>query len=161
MPSSAGNLPRRFLWPILLAGVVLLSGCQTTPKNLFTADGPGWKVQQGQALWRPNKDLPEFGGDLVFASNPDGRSLIQFDKTPLAMVSAQVTPAQWLIRFPQGQMNFAGHGAASTRFGWLYLPAALRGEKLPDAVHFARKPDGGWRLENSRTGETIEGFLSP
>jgi hypothetical protein len=28
-------------------------------------------------------------------------------------------------------------------------------------LHFESKPDGGWRLENSRTGETLEGFLSP
>ena len=47
------------------------------------------------------------------------------------------------------------------RFSWLYLPAALTGNPLPSQLHFERKADGGWRLENSSTGETLEGFLSP
>jgi hypothetical protein len=28
-------------------------------------------------------------------------------------------------------------------------------------LRFERKPDGGWRLENTRSGETLEGFLAP
>jgi hypothetical protein len=141
--------------------LVLSCGCQTTTQSLFTASGPGWHVQQGQALWRPQRGLPEFGGDLVLASNADGRSLIQFDKTPLSMVFAQTTPDRWLIRFPQRQIGFAGHGPGPTRFAWLYLPSALDGKQLPLSFKFEHKPDGGWRLENTRTGETLEGFLSP
>lgn len=140
--------------------LVAICGCQT-PKNLFTATGPNWRVQQGQALWRPKSGLPEFGGDLVLASDDAGRHLIQFDKTPMAIVSAQTTSNRWLIKFPQRNMSFSGHGPGPTRFGWLYLPAALDGKPLPGNFHFERKPDGGWRLENSRTGETLEGYLSP
>ncbi len=86
---------------------------------------------------------------------------MQFDKTPMAILSAQTTSNQWLIKFPQRNLNFSGHGAGSTRFSWLYLPAALDGKPLPKYFQFERKPDGGWRLENSRTGETVEGYLSP
>ncbi len=154
-------MSRLFPCPALLAGVMLLCGCQTNPKDLFAAAGPGWHVQQGQALWRPGRGLPEFGGDLVLAGDAGGRCLIQFDKTPLAIVSAQTTSSNWLIRFPQRQMGFSGRGPGPTRFGWLYLRAALAGEPLPEALHFERKADGGWRLENSRTGESLEGFLSP
>lgn len=149
---------------ILLSGLLAIlffcAGCQTAKTNLFTA-GPGWRVQQGQALWRPKSGLPEFGGDLVLARDDDGRCLIQFDKTPMAILSAQVTPNQWLIKFPQRQMSFSGREPAPTRFSWLYLPAALDGKQLPKILHFEQKADGGWRLENSRTGETVEGFLSP
>lgn len=156
-----GYLFRPFLGSILLAGLVFFCGCQTTTQNLFTAAGPGWHVQQGQALWRPQRGQPEFGGDLVVANDDTGRCLIQFDKTPMAILSAQVTSNRWLIRFPQRQMSFSGHGAGPTRLSWLYLPDALAGKPLPEPLHFERKPDGGWRLENSRTGETLEGFLSP
>ncbi|HXR03895.1 MAG TPA: hypothetical protein VN836_04225 [Verrucomicrobiae bacterium] len=146
---------------VSLVLLVLICGCRTTTQSLFTASGSGWHVQQGQALWRPERGLPEFGGDLVLASDAEGRALIQFDKTPLSMVFAQTTTNRWLIRFPQRRMGFAGHGPGPTRFAWLYLPAALDGKQLPSALHFVRKPDGGWRLENTRTGETLEGFLSP
>jgi hypothetical protein len=79
----------------------------------------------------------------------------------MAVLSAQTTTNRWLIKFPQRQMSFSGHGTGPTRFSWLYLPAALAGKPLPKNLHFTQKPDGGWRLENSRTGETLEGFLSP
>jgi hypothetical protein len=58
-------------------------------------------------------------------------------------------------------MDFAGRGPGPTRFAWLYLHTALAGEPLPPPLYFERKTDGGWRLENIRTGETMEGFLSP
>ena len=150
-----------FWWPVWLAVVMISCGCRTTTQSLFTASGPGWHVRQGQALWRPERGLPEFGGDLVLASDGDGRALTQFDKTPLSMVFAQTTSNRWLIRFPQRQMSFSGHGPGPTRFAWLYLPAALDEKQLPPALHFERKADGGWRLENTHTGETLEGFLSP
>jgi hypothetical protein len=159
------------LWPLvigrvacvilLFAGLIFVCGCQTSTQSLFTATGPGWRVQQGQAFWRPKTGLPEFGGDLVLASDDAGRNFIQFDKTPISILSAQTTSNRWLIKFPQQNMSFGGHGQGWTRFAWLYLPAALDGKTLPKTFHFERKPDGGWRLENSHTGETLEGFLSP
>jgi len=156
---------RHSCWFLLssLLGLCSLCGCRTATQSLFAATGPGWRVQQGQALWRPQRGLPEFGGDLVLASDDTGRHLIQFDKTPIAILSAQTTSNRWLINFPQRNQIFSGsgYGRRSTYFGWLYLPAALDGNKLPKNFHFERKPDGGWRLENTRTGETLEGFLSP
>ena len=157
-----GNyLPRRFCWSILLAGLVFLCGCQTSTQSLFPTAGSGWHVRQGQALWRPKSGLPEFGGDLVLASDDNGNCLIQFDKTPMAILTAQITTNRWLIKFPQRNYSFSGRGPGSTRFSWLYLPVALDGQPLPKELHFETKTDGGWRLENSRTGETVEGFLSP
>ena len=158
---SVGHWCRQFLPSVLLLGLAFLCGCQTTTQSLFNATGPGWRVQQGQALWRPKSGLPEFGGDLVLARDDHGDCLIQFDKTPMAILSAQTTTNRWLIKFPQRNYSFSGSGAGSTRFSWLYLPAALAGKPLPKQLYFENKPDGGWRLENSRTGETVEGFLTP
>ena len=158
---SALRTPHSALCLILLATLLFLPGCQSPVKSLFEATGPNWHVQQGQALWRPKTGLPEFGGDLVLASDDAGRHLIQFDKTPMAILSAQITSNRWLIKFPAQNLSFSGFGQGSTRFGWLYLPEALDGKPLPKNFKFERKPDGGWRLENSRTGETVEGFLSP
>ncbi len=78
----------------------------------------------------------------------------------MSLVLAQTTRTNWLIQFPAGRMSFTGHGRPPTRFAWLYLHAALSGEPLPAPLRFERKPDGGWRLENTRSGETLEGFLA-
>lgn len=145
----------------MLAVPLVFCGCQSTRQNLFVAAGPGWQVEQGQALWRPKAKAPELGGDLVVARDHTGRCLIQFDKTPMEIFSAQITSNRWLIKFPQRKMNFSGATPPPTRLAWLYLPAALAGRPLPGCFHFTQKPDGGWRLENSRTGESLEGFLAP
>jgi len=153
---------RRHLFAfVFLFNLTLLCGCQTSTQSLFNAAGPGWRVQQGQALWRPESGLPEFGGDLVLARDDAGDCLIQFDKSGMSMLSAQTTTNRWLIKFPQKNWSFSGHGSAPLRFSWLYLPLALDGKPLPKELHFETKTDGGWRLENSKTGETVEGFLSP
>ena len=156
------RLFHRALGLALLAGLLLSAGCRTaTQSPLFTATGPGWRVQEGQALWRPGRGFPELGGELVMASHEDGRCAIEFAKTPLPLVLAQTTRTNWLIAFPPRRMSFAGRRAPPTRFAWLYLHAALSGDPLPATLRFQRKPDGGWRLENTRSGETMEGFLAP
>jgi hypothetical protein len=158
---SGGRLYRRLLLSSLLLSLAFFCGCQTSTQSLFIANGPGWHIQQGQALWRPKSSAPEFGGDLVLARDDAGRCVIQFDKTPMAILFVQTTTNRWLIRFPQRDLGFSGRGEGWTRFAWLYLPAALDGRPLPKDFEFDRKPDGGWRLENSSTGETVEGYLSP
>jgi hypothetical protein len=156
-----GRLFRPVLWLALLTIALFSSGCQTATRSLFTATGPGWHVQEGQALWRAGREYPELGGDLVLASDADGRCLIQFAKTPMTLVSIQTTRTNWLLQFPPQRMEFSGRGPGPTRFAWLYLHTALAGEPLPSPLRFERKPDGGWRLENTRSGETLEGFLAP
>ncbi len=158
----AGRAFRSRFWLALLAALPLCSGCRTPKESdLFTTTGPGWHVQEGQALWRPRRGMPELGGDVVMASHADGRCVVQFMKTPLALVLAQTSRTNWLIEFPPRHMGFMGHGSPSRRFAWLYLHAALAGDSLPTGFEFEHKPDGGWRLENTRSGESMEGFLGP
>jgi hypothetical protein len=144
----------------MLAMLMSCGGCHTAGRTLFAASGPGWRVQQGQALWRPRSGMPELGGDLVFATDAAGRAVIQFAKTPMALVSAQTTSNRWLIDFPPRNLGFSGRGGPPARFAWLSLPAGLAGKALVPPLRFERKPDGGWRLENTRSGEAIEGFLA-
>ena len=156
-----GHLCRLAFGSVLLAILMLCGGCQTATTSLFTVSGPGWHVQEGQALWRPRQGYPEIGGDVVLASHADGRCLIQFAKTPMTLVSAQTTRTNWLIQFPPARMSFRGRRQPPTRFAWLYLYAALSGQPLAPPFRFEREPDGGWRLENPRSGETLKGFLAP
>jgi hypothetical protein len=105
--------------------------------------------------------LPELGGDLVLGRDEQGRCFLQFAKTPMSLVSAQTTPDQWQIEFPPRRWSFSGHGRPPARFLWLHLRAALAGEPLPEPLRFERRAEGGWRLENPRSGEALEGFLAP
>lgn len=95
------------------------------------------------------------------ASHEDGRCVIQFAKTPLPILMGQTSRTNWFIEFPAQKMSFAGRGTPPVRFSWLHLPAALAGKPLPAAISFQLKPEGRWRLENKRSGETLEGFLAP
>jgi hypothetical protein len=152
---------RVVLWLAMLPLLGLVCGCHYTAKPLFVVSGPGWHVQEGQALWRPRHGYPEIGGDLLLASHADGQCLVQFSKTPLPIVLAQTTRTNWLIQFPPQRMSFGGRGQPSTRFLWLYLPAAISDQPLVAPFRFEREPDGGWRLENTQSGETLSGFLAP
>lgn len=163
---SAREGPRSGKWRqvlvVALLLVLLTEGCQTARPPLFNANGPDWRVTQGQAVWRPRKGLPELAGDVVLAANTNSHScLVQFSKTPMTLVSAQTTPTRWLIEFPPRRMSFGGSRRRPTRFVWLYLQDALLEKPLPSALQFLRKADGGWRLENIRTGEVVDGFLAP
>lgn len=150
----------RLFFGLLFASTIFLSGCATAPTTLFTVSGPGWNVQQGQALWTPRQGAPQFGGDLLLATDANGRSLIQFEKTPISLVTVQLTPKDWTLDFSQLGGFWKGHQPAPARTVWLYLPDALAGKPLPKVFHFEQKPNGNWRLEDVKTGESLEGFLS-
>jgi hypothetical protein len=157
----------RKLWPFGCGSFVLFAffpaffcGCATTvPENLVSVSGPEWHVQQGQALWTPRTGAPQFGGDIVVASD-DGSSFVQFSKTPVTIVTAELTPKRWLLRFPQMGKAWDGRRPAPARTIWLYLADALAGKPLPSAFRFKQESNGNWRLEDVKTGEILEGFLS-
>jgi hypothetical protein len=144
----------------LLAGLIFFCGCATTPQNLFTVSGPDWRVQQGQALWTPRLGAPQLGGDLVLATDTNGRSYVQFEKMPLSLVTVQITPQNWSLNFQQFGGFWKGHQPAPPRTVWLYLPDALAGKPVPKPLHFEQMPNGNWRLEDTKTGEILEGFVS-
>ncbi len=146
---------------ILLAGVVSgWLGCSTAGIQKLSANEE-WHIQEGQAAWRGGYDRPELAGDLLLATRGREAAIVNFSKTPLPFVEAQVTATNWHIEFPARKLKFGGRGKPPKRLGWLYLPAALAGEPLPGGFRFERQPAGGWRLENTRSGETIEGYLAP
>ena len=158
----SGSVQITFSRLVLAALAVFSVGCMTSPdKTLFTTNDAGWTVRQGQAIWKPGLNHPELAGEIVLAQNSDGRSSLQFTKTLLPVTLAQTTKTNWLVQFPPQRLGFTGRGEPPLRFTWLYLSGALNGKKLPDNFQFTRSPNGGWRLENRRTGEFLEGFLSP
>jgi hypothetical protein len=142
--------------------LALVAGCRTTnplPPADFSA--PGWRVQQGQAVWKRSAHRPEVVGDLLLATNVNGNFFIQYSKIPFPLVMAQVAGGQWQIQFGADQYSWHGRGTPPVRFGWFQLPGALRNASLGSRWRFTRVETGSWRLQNSQTGEMLEGEFFP
>ena len=148
----------------LLLALLFLPACQSLPTfPPVNFHEPGWTIQQGQALWKPNRSAPELAGEVLYAHHPDGRAVIQFTKTPFPFVIAQQSehPKRWQLEIPPQKKIYSGPGTPPSRLSWLHLAAALEGRPVPRAWAFEKLPDSGWRLENKSRGESIEGFLAP
>ncbi len=118
-------------------------------------------MQQGQAVWKPSAGRPEVTGDLLLATNVNGNFYIQYSKIPFPLAMAQVSSEQWQIQFGADRYSWHGRGTPPDRFGWFQLPGALRSAKTGGNWRFTRVETNSWRLENSRTGETLEGEFFP
>jgi hypothetical protein len=138
------------------------AGCRTAnPLPPADLSAPGWRVQQGQAVWKPSSSRPELAGDLLLATNANGNVFIQFSKMPFPLATAQISGGQWRIEFGAGKFSWGGRGTPPNRFAWFQLPRALLGTPAGSHWKFTHPAFASWRLENPRTGETLEGEFSP
>jgi hypothetical protein len=151
---------------VLRAGrIVLLSsmlaGCQLLPP-LPPADfsEPGWQVREGQAIWRSSAEAPELAGELLFATNMAGRTMVQFIKTPIPFLTAQTTTNAWKIDFTVENRSYRGPGTPPSRLLWLHLARALAGTPPPAPIQFHRDGPDSWVIDNPRSGERISGVLA-
>lgn len=146
---------------LLMVATVCCAGCRTT-KSLPPVDlqEPGWHLQQGQAIWKPTRTRPSLAGELLLATRTNGDCFVQFDKIPFPLAAAQIAGDEWHIRFGTGRYAWHGRGEPPGRFVWFQLPRALASQPLAKHWKFERNGES-WRLENSRTGESLEGSLTP
>ncbi len=140
---------------------LLLCSCRTTadlpPVNLSE---PGWTQRQGQAVWRRERDKPEFAGELLLATRGD-RVMLQLTKNPLPFVNVQSSGTQWELKYIQQRRFHHGHGVPDADILWVHLARALNGTKPPAPLEFQSVIPNGFKLENPKTGEMVTGFLNP
>ena len=112
---------------------VLATGCRTAPP-LPPADfsAPGWRVQQGQAVWKPSSSRPELAGDLLLATNANGNFFIQFSKIPFPLVTALISAIN--SRLNSAQTDFRGMDTGFRRTGFERLTGGVV------AIHSGWKP---------------------
>ena len=143
--------------PLLLMAV-LAAGCRTVlPLPPADFSEPGWRVQHGQAVWKPSSSRPELAGDLLLATNANGNFFVQFSKIPYPLATAQVSGGQWQIEFGADEYSWHGRGTPPDRFAWFQLPRALLAAGVGASWKITCPTSHSWRLENPRTGETLEG----
>lgn len=160
-PSFILHLPF-WLWAAWIWVALLLTSCRSTnPPRAVDLSAPGWRVQQGQAVWKPSSGRPEIAGDLLLATNASGNIFVQFTKDPFPLVTAENADGQWLIEFGADEHSWDGRGEPPTRFVWFQLPRALLGGKPAGNWHFENVTTNSWRLENRQSGETLEGGFFP
>src|SRR5271165_2164824 len=94
--AGGGKGPSHFLPGLFFALIISLAGCQTVPTlppvNLSET---GWVLRQGQVVWSAGGRAPEIAGDLVVATNAQGRAFVQFTKPPVPFLVAQSTGNSW------------------------------------------------------------------
>lgn len=146
----------------MLTVAAISAGCRTVP-SLPPADlsASGWRVQQGQAVWKPDQRRPELAGELLLATNAIGDCFVQFSKPPFTLATARLHDGHWQIEFGTGEHIWRGAGQPPPRFVWFQLPRALTGNSLKPDWNLQRREGNTWRLENARTGESLEGGFFP
>ena len=156
-----------FAYRALLLGVLTvvhatLTGCRTIPPlppaNLAA---PGWQVHQGQAVWKLKSHAPEVVGELLVALRNDGETFLQFTKSPFPFAIARTTTNSWQIEFPAVSRFYAGRGKPPARPIWLQVGRWLQRETLPARYQATYTDSEHWRLENTTTGESLEGYFYP
>jgi hypothetical protein len=158
---------RSLSWPAPAIGVVLfcmlwaVPACRTPGALSSPVDlrEPGWIVRAGQAVWQTPGNGPELAGDLLLATRDGTSHWVQFTKGALPLVMAQSTPAGWKLEVPAEDRVYSGRGQPPARLVFLNLARVLAGGSPPAGWSWTPLADGGWRLENRRTGERLEGYL--
>ena len=152
----------KFLAPLLCCLLFCGAGCRLVPAlppaNLSE---PGWRVREGQAVWRVKRDAPEIAGEVLLATRDDGRVFVQFTKTPFPFLIGQSTTNTWQAELPTQNRRYSGRGKPPKRLIWLYLPRVLSGAPPPKGWEWQELDSNRWRLENRRKGELLEGYLTP
>jgi hypothetical protein len=150
------NAPlRTFARGAVIVGVLFSSGCATIKVAPVNLSEPGWQLQETAAVWTPKRDGPELVGELLLATNPDGRRWVQFSKQTMPVVSAQLAEASWQISSSIGNTHHSGRGTAPKRVVWFQIDRLPPGTPAPP-WSLERRSDGSWRLSNSRTGESVD-----
>jgi hypothetical protein len=140
----------------------LLPACRTSPAlPPVDLNQPGWRIEHGQAAWRLPSGDADLAGELTAAFHADGSVILEFTKTPLALVVVHIGPELWQLNLVAENRSYSGRGDPPPRSAWLVLAGALAQRAVPGEWRWQVIAPGQWRLEHQRTGERLEGYLRP
>ena len=148
-------------WIGLLAIGLLSAGCATlTPVKPVDLTQPGWSVWTGQAVWLPPDQPEAIAGDLLVASDQDGKRLIILTKPPITIFTAQTDQDTWQLNLTGQPRERRGRLPAPRQFAWFAIPDLLQDGLSPP----------GWAVDQPQPhiyilqhpgGERIQLVLDP
>ena len=133
-------------------------GCHLAPIPPANLSQPEWTIRQGQAVWKNGEKRPEIAGEILLATKASGESFIQFTKTPFPLVIAQQAGNGWQAQFPTENKHYRGPGKPPARLIWFWISPGLKGKLSPKTWDW-HENNNGWRLQNRKTGEWLEGYF--
>jgi hypothetical protein len=147
---------------LLLVLLVSAAGCGT-PVSFPPVDlkEPGWTVQSGEAVWKRGRESEGIAGEFLAATRSDGRAFVQLSKDAFPLAVGQKTPDAWIVEFPLQNKHYSGRGQVPSRIILLQLPRVLAGLRPPEDISWQPRNEGGGRLENRSSGESLDVYLDP
>jgi hypothetical protein len=152
----------RRLTALLLIVLWFAPACQTRgPLEPVNLQAPGWTLREGQAIWRTSRSGPELAGDLLLATRNNSSFYVQFSKGPIPLITSQSSAGGWSVQLPAQNKRYSGRHPPPGRLIFLQLARLVAGNHPPNGWSWRHEENGRWKLENPRTGESVEGFLGP
>lgn len=144
----------------------LVCGCGTlVPLQTMNRGEEGWKLQQGQGIWKGENAADELVIGFALATHPDGRAQLQVFKEILLLATVQIGSSHWVVDEPLRKRRVSGRvvdGEAlrpPTREAWLQLVLGLSGSTIDGAWKLERNGTERVLFQNSATGERMELFF--
>jgi hypothetical protein len=139
-----------------------VTGCRTpVPFPPVNLKEPGWTVRNGEAVWRRERGGDGIAGEFLAATRADGRAFVQLSKDAFPLAVGQTSPSAWTIEFPLQNKHYSGRGQAPSRIILLQLPQVLAGAAPTKDISWEPRKEGGGRLQNHSTGESLEVYPDP
>lgn len=137
--------------------LLFIAGC-ATPQPPADLSAPGWKVQQGQAIWKPEDGKTEITGDVVLSTHPTGGAYVQFSKA-MPILSGRISSSGWEFEATPEGKRYSGGGKPPNRIIWLQMLRALEGREISERWTVAHTSDDFISLEDHHTGERLQVHL--
>ena len=135
-----------------------ITGCAIGTPTLEKVDleEPGWRLYNGQALWNPGAKRPTIAGEIIVASHERGDILVDFSKSTLPLITAQIVGDIWRFEVFESGKSYSGKTPPPKRVFWFYLPALVEGKSLPKSWMAETTEEGAWTVRRKGTDEMIK-----